>query len=285
MKSTRNVLENAVLGLAAMFGCYWLWAVLLAPRLQWPVMTEKLIGLACLYGICFGLFLLIGKPGEGEPQRQKKLLPLKTGAFCVLLQFTAIMLMSLVNNLLNAVGLIKQPAALESTTPYMLFMLLVFNPVMEELVFRKLLGRLLLPLGNGVYLLVSAFCFGVVHAVSLGIPQVLYTFLLGLIWGWVYLKTGRFRLVVLLHSLSNLFGSVILQALMGISEMAAGLYGMLMMVLGAIGLSLLIANRKKIIAREKDNLFGAGEWRMLLTAPGIWVYLLLTVCMMVLKAW
>lgn len=285
MKNKSNVLTSAALGLSAMFGCYWLWAVLLAPRLQWPEAIEKLIGIVCLYGIGLGLFGWIAKPGKAEQGKAKGELPPKTIAFCVLLQFTAIMLMSVLSNLMNALGLVKVPTALESTTPYMLFMLLVFNPVVEELVFRKLLGRLLLPLGNGVYLLVSAFCFGVVHAVSLGIPQVLYTFLLGVIWGWVYLKTGHFWLAVLLHSLSNLFGSVFLETLMSISETAAGLYAMLMMAMGAIGLSLLIVNRKKIIAREKDALFGAGEWRILLTAPGIWVYLLLTVCMMVLKAW
>ena len=47
------------------------------------------------------------------------------------------------------------------------------------------------------------------------------TFILGMLWSFLMVKTGDIRLVIIMHALSNLFGSVIAQTLMGVSMIAA----------------------------------------------------------------
>lgn len=284
MNTKTNSLTRAALGIAAMFGIYWSWSCMLAPIIQWSPATEKLIGLICLYGIGLCLFLLIAKPVLHAADMPRSGLPFKGILFCILLQFSALMVFSLLNIVLSATGIVSAAPDMNSTTPSILFLLLVFNPVMEELVFRKLLGHILLPHGKGFFIPASAFCFAIVHGVALGLPQVVYTFLLGLIWAWVYARCGRFWVVVVLHSLSNLFGSVAVQGLMNLSEMAAGLYSMLLMALGALGLCLFVANRKKISVDGNGKLLRWDHCKEMATNPGILIYTALTVGMMVIKA-
>ena len=138
---------------------------------------------------------------------------------------------------------------------HLLVMLLIFNPIIEEIVFRKLFADKLLRYGEKFYILVSSFCFAIVHGVSLGIPQIFYTFILGMIWSYLMVKTGDIKLVIIMHALSNLFGSVITQTLMSISMIATGLYSMLLILLGIIGLILFLVNKKKIILDEEKGLF------------------------------
>ena len=130
---------------------------------------------------------------------------------------------------------------------------------------------------------IFAFCFAIVHGVSLGIPQVIYTFILGLIWGYVMAKTGDFKLVVLLHALSNLFGGVLLQLLMGIAMPLAGVYSILLMATGAVGLSIFMAKRKMVVLDGEPGLVKRHVLKSIFTNRGIWIYIVLTVVVMVVK--
>ena len=170
-----------------------------------------------------------------------------------------------------------------ATSLYMLFMLLIFNPIIEEIVFRKLFADKLLKYGEKFYILVSSFCFAIVHGVSLGIPQIVYTFILGMLWSFLMVKTGDIRLVIIMHALSNLFGSVIAQTLMGVSMIAAGLYSMLLILLGIIGLILFLVNKKNINLDEEKGLFRKEIIKDMLTNKGIVFYVVVTALVMCLK--
>ena len=88
---------------------------------------------------------------------------------------------------------------------FYIVLLLVFNPVFEELLFRKLvLGRLGC-LGEKGAVICSAVLFALPHVVSQGVAQMFYTFMLGLVWGYVTLRSGRLWPAVVLHSLSNVY--------------------------------------------------------------------------------
>lgn len=87
-----------------------------------------------------------------------------------------------------------------------LFFIAILAPILEELVFRKLLCDRLLPLGEGYAVVLSAAIFGLIHG---NLFQFLYAFLLGLVFGLIYVKTGRIRYTIVYHGILNLFGSVI----------------------------------------------------------------------------
>lgn len=275
-------LEKVAFGIALMFGVYWLDAYFLQEKLDLPAGIEKLLGLASLYVVGLSLFLLMTKGIPGSPRERSKLSGSQL-ALCFLLQFSAIMIMSVLVNILGVFGVEVATTEIDAVSPYMLFMLLVFNPIAEEFVFRKLFADKLLKYGERFFVFVSAFCFAIVHGVSLGIPQVIYTFILGLIWGYVMAKTGNFKLVVLLHALSNLFGAVLLQLFMGIAMPLAGVYSILLMATGAAGLSIFMANRKKVVLDGENGLVKSDVLKSIFINKGIWIYVALTVVVMVVK--
>lgn len=282
MSDKKRALTRVTLGIAVMFGCYWLYACIVKKYFRMEGSISTLIGLVCLYGIGLGLMVWMVKGVPGQKIEKKKIsLPMVLLGF--LLQFTAIMVMSVIVMILTVLGLNEATVEIEATSPYMLFMLLIFNPILEEFVFRKLFADKLLRHGEWFYVFTSAFCFAIVHGVSLGVPQIVYTFILGLVWAYLYVKTGKLWLVIIMHALSNFFGSVVLQSLMGIAMILGGLYSMCLMMLGAIGASLLAVFHKKVVLDGKNRLFRWEEVGMVFQNPATWLYIGLTLVMMLIK--
>lgn len=93
--------------------------------------------------------------------------------------------------------------------PFYIFLLVIFNPLFEEFLFRKLILERLTVLGTRSAIICSAVLFALPHAFSLGLAQMLYTFVLGLVWGYVTVKSGQLLPAIVLHSLSNIYGTFI----------------------------------------------------------------------------
>ncbi|MBQ9140691.1 MAG: CPBP family intramembrane metalloprotease [Lachnospiraceae bacterium] len=280
MNDKEKCLTKVALGIATMFGIYWMY-LLLRDKIHLSAGIKTLIGLICLYGVGFSVYWsIIKKVPGGKPAKSK--VSWKTLGLCFLLQFTAIMFLSVITNVLTALGVIKTTVDMDTTSLYSLFMLLIFNPIAEELVFRKTMADKLLQYGELFYMLVSSFCFAIVHGVSLGIPQILYTFILGMIWSFVMVKTGDIRLVIGLHALSNLCGSIVVKFLMGISMMAAGMYSLLLMILGAVGLILFLKNKKRLSIDEKNTVIRPEVFQEIFRNKGIWIYSGITILFMVI---
>ena len=167
----------------------------------------------------------------------------KTILQCVLLQFTATLVMAVTTLVLSFGKGIAEPTTV-FLSPFMLFLLLIINPIVEEVIFRKLLAQRLLKHGEFFFIFSSSFCFALVHGVSQGVPHIFYTFIIGLVLAYLYVKTGSLKLPILLHSLSNLFGAVILQLIQRVSLEVAGMYSLFLMFLGVIGLIWFIKTRK-----------------------------------------
>lgn len=275
-------LTRVSLGIAAMFAIYWSYSYFIKQYLPISDAIKTVIGLAALYVIGLGVFISIIHKIPTQKFEKKKI-SLQTVLLCFLLQFTALLVTMLFMMISTAFGVNSASTDINATSGSMLFRLLLFNPVMEEFVFRKLFADKLLQYGERFYILVSAFCFAIVHGVALGIPQVAYTFVLGLIWAYLVVKTGDIKLAVILHALSNLFGSVITQTLSGISMAATGMYSMLLMILGIVGLILFLINKKKIVLDGDAGLFRKAVIKDIFTNKGIWIYAALTVIVMLLK--
>ena len=82
-----------------------------------------------------------------------------------------------------------------------LLMLVLFAPVLEELICRGLvLGTLRARYGVTLAWLVSALFFGVMHLQPV---QVINAFVVGLILGYVYISTDSLWSVMILHAMNN----------------------------------------------------------------------------------
>ncbi|MEQ2427320.1 CPBP family intramembrane glutamic endopeptidase [Enterocloster hominis (ex Hitch et al. 2024)] len=79
-------------------------------------------------------------------------------------------------------------------------------PVVEELFFRKLLMDRLLGYGEGPAILMSGLMFGMAHG---NFSQFFYAFGIGVLWAYVYAKTGKVGYTIAFHMIFNLLGGAI----------------------------------------------------------------------------
>jgi membrane protease YdiL (CAAX protease family) len=81
----------------------------------------------------------------------------------------------------------------------------ILAPIVEEIMFRKILIDRLSVYGDRLAIYVSAVAFGLFHG---NILQVFYATLAGIILGHVYTKTRRLIYSVIIHMLVNLLGTL-----------------------------------------------------------------------------
>ena len=80
----------------------------------------------------------------------------------------------------------------------------IMAPVMEELVFRKVLVNKLYPYGQGVAIVLSGLMFGLFHG---NMNQFIFAFPLGMCFAYVYVRTGKIHITILLHMVTNAMGT------------------------------------------------------------------------------
>ena len=97
------------------------------------------------------------------------------------------------------------------------FLNLILAPVFEELIFRKYILDTLRPFGDKTACLLCGFLFGIFH---MNLDQFFYAFFLGTLFSYIVLRTGNVIYTMALHSLINLFGSLIIPELYGYFEKA-----------------------------------------------------------------
>lgn len=84
--------------------------------------------------------------------------------------------------------------------------IVIFAPIAEELLFRKLLIDRTIKYGQGISILTSALFFGLFHG---NLNQFVYAFTIGAVFAYVYSKTGKIHYTILMHMLINFLGSVV----------------------------------------------------------------------------
>lgn len=108
---------------------------------------------------------------------------------------------------------------LDLDSPLLVALLTVIvAPLVEELVFRKLIIDRLRRFGGALAIVFSAAMFGLFHG---NLSQLFYAFALGLLLGYVYLRTGRLIWSILLHAFINFLGSVLAPMVLNLSEQVA----------------------------------------------------------------
>ncbi len=106
-------------------------------------------------------------------------------------------------------------SALISDSPLWLIVLIVVivGPIVEELIFRKLIIDRLSVFGDMTAVLISSLAFGLFHG---NLYQLFYAAGLGFILGYIYTKTRNILYPTVMHMIINLSGSV---AVLPIAEM------------------------------------------------------------------
>lgn len=167
---------------------------------------------------------------------------------------------------------------MDSNPLVVLLVVVVIGPIAEELIFRRLLIDRLAVFGAPTAAVMSALTFALVHG---NLQQYFYAFALGMFLSFIYLRTRNIKNSILLHMIINFVGGFVPSMLLrliggtdglatlmqkiaasgteeGMTEYmayAGGLYGPLMavlawsltlMALGAVGLGLLIASRRRL---------------------------------------
>ncbi len=133
----------------------------------------------------------------------------------------------------------------------------IIGPIFEELFFRKLVIDRVRVFGEKTAILASAFMFGLFHG---NLQQFFYAFAVGVVFGYIYLRTGSLLPSTLLHILINLLGGVLAPWLSSQANIsfdspefltnpffyALAIYGLLTFSIVLAGIVFLIVFRKRI---------------------------------------
>ena len=104
------------------------------------------------------------------------------------------------------------------TNPLKILVMVILAPLLEEFVFRKQIIDRTARYGEKTAVVLSALTFGLIHQ---NLFQFFYAFGLGLIFGYIYIRTGRLRYPVVLHSIINFMGAVVAPWIMTVVDLDA----------------------------------------------------------------
>ena len=82
----------------------------------------------------------------------------------------------------------------------------ILAPILEELVFRGMICKRLLALGEGFAVVFSGVFFAMLHG---NLYQLFYAFTLGCLFGLIYVKTGKVIYSIIYHVFINFIGTVV----------------------------------------------------------------------------
>jgi len=180
--------------------------------------------------------------------------PMTVGTFFAILtvfigcQMAATIGNTVIEWILNQFGLSAmaalETASLEVNTLSLFLYMAVWAPFFEEILFRGLVQRLLLPYGKRFAIFGSAFLFGMFHGNLMQSP---YAFLAGLVLGYVAAEYS-IAWAMLLHMINNmLLGDSMTRLLSFLPEETANLIFLLLTGLCALaGIILLLAGRRRL---------------------------------------
>ena len=194
------------------------------------------------------------------------------------------------------------------TSPLKVLVMVILAPMLEEYVCRKQIIDRTRQYGEKTAVFLSALVFGLLHQ---NLFQFFYAFALGLVFAYIYIRTGRLRYTILLHGIVNFMGSVVapwilslvdMETLAGLdpnasideimalyAEILPGLavymlYVLLLIGLSIAGLVLLIIKCKQLIWKEAESQLPKGTCvKTVYWNVGMVLYILLCIIAVVIS--
>lgn len=256
---------------------------------DWSMLLMGIVPLY-LFGLPVLLAVMRGLPAEPPQKQPTQRLLLRSAPVCMFFTYAGSIAGTLLMSWINA--LLPRPVS-NGVSDYVMgefgwkaiFLTVVVAPVMEELVFRRLLINRLHMYGQRMAIFVSALAFGLYHG---NFYQFFYALLLGLVFGYVYVRTGKLWHTMALHAGVNFIGSVISVKLLERftenvnapeeivknmqSVLLLGAFAMAMLGAAIAGLTILIKRRREI-RLEPTPADGVTAGRALLT-PGMLLFII-----------
>jgi len=201
----------------------------------WPEGYEKyanIVGLLPISLAGFPCFFICNKLFESAPAiEQKYKFGVKQFIPFIFISFGVMTVANLIGSGINyGISVIAGKEMTTATAAFMsnsdlwqnILMIGILAPILEELLFRKLVIDKLSKFGEGVAILVSALMFGLYHG---NIVQLVYATALGLVFGYVYSKSKKIHFTIILHMIINFsscFGTWVVGSING-DELLANL--------------------------------------------------------------
>ncbi|KXT74952.1 putative protease [Streptococcus sp. DD10] len=195
-------------------------------------------------------------------------------AFLYLGQFSFTLFANLVESLLNLVQLswlTSIEAASAGSTNWSMFLYAgILGPISEELIFRGTILGSFKTYGKLYALVMSAILFGLFHG---NIPQGLFAFLVGLVFGYVALEYSIYW-AIFLHIFNNLvIGDVMLWLLGYFPEDIATVISLSLNIIGSgAGLFVLYKNKDRIREYIQENQPEKGVFKTALKSVWFWLF-------------
>lgn len=244
-------------------------------------MEARILGNGLGYLISIAVGLVILRLWKGKDFCRKELWtrgkPMKVSDFFLLLcvflggQMVFQLVASMMELILNQFGLSAlqsvEAASITADTFSMFLYIGIAAPIAEELLFRGLVLRTLMPWGKGFAVMMSAFLFGIFHGNLVQIP---FAFVMGLVLGYVAAEHNILWAMVL-HMINNLVLSDMFTRLTaGMPEMVSqAILGLVLMAFGVAAIVILILRRKDVGAYFRENRIRDQHVCCFFTAPGI----------------
>jgi len=265
---------------------YWQWAISLLPLY--------------LFGMP-AIFLFVWKMDVRTPQNKT----LSLGEFLLLFLIGRFFTLvgTYISNFLVAISetITRSPITdttselMEVTPPWLIFIAaVIIAPILEELIYRKLIIDRLYMHGEAVAILFSSFIFALAHG---NLYQVAYAFLNAFILGLIYTRTGRLRYCIAFHMLTNFLGSILvlpildaqtrLQGFISGGEMSSeyirlsmlvGGYGITKILLALLGAAVLCFTYKQLVPKRGaiDPIPRESTLRIVALNPGFIAFLVVS---------
>ena len=173
------------------------------------------LSVVCLYLIAFPLFLLCSGRDKTAAAPERHKLRGKDFAVLTLMGFGVMYIGNYIGTyLMMIVGSIRgeavvnpiQDIVMGSSMWINVVVTVIIAPIMEELIFRKLMIDRLGGFGEKTAIIFSALMFGLFHG---NFYQFFYAFGVGMLLAYVYVRTGKVWYTVVLHMIINFFGGVV----------------------------------------------------------------------------
>ncbi len=155
----------------------------------------------------------------------------------------------------------------------------IVPPLVEEFACRGLILGSLRKFGDGFAIMCSAIVFGIMHG---NFQQMPFAFLVGLILGYITIKSNTIWLAVAVHFFNNALSVILDYAIANLSQMAQAsiltIYFLICLLIGFIGIYLL-RDRKEVytLKKPKNKAEMKQIYKWFFTSPTIIIFIILSV--------
>ncbi|WP_244833668.1 type II CAAX endopeptidase family protein [Clostridium sp. BJN0001] len=244
-----------------------------------------------VYVIGFPIFLFIVKNLRKAKANYIKKISLKNFLMIILFSFGVMYISNMFSLIIDSLLRTFTRSGLNNPVSDMLsggsiflkiFFICFIGPIIEEVMFRKIIISRLVGYGEFIAVFVSAFMFAFGHG---NLSQFFYAFSLGAIFAYITVKTGTIFYSVIIHCIINLIGSGLLLRLFSNNATLKAFSGGVFMFISIIFAIFMIVKNVKMVYFNSGNVSGTvnDDFRLIFKNSGMIFYIGLSVILILIS--